>query len=168
MAGHTGQWCERRIRDGVSSVESGSHEQREQAARPRGGQSRRGGMLRTARAVLSVVLILGGAGLIVYGAKYNVVTVYVEEEITPPAPPRPPVPPPSSSFLDRLRPGRGVPPPPFLAPPPAPLPAKLKVLHRFEDREPVIVRDVTVGALARADGRILRTPLGEGQALCPT
>ncbi len=116
------------------------------------------------RAILPSLLVLGGVALVVYGVGYHTTTVLVEEEIAPPPPP--PEPPPFWGGPPR----NGFPGPPFLSRrPPAPPPVPQKVLVKFVDPEQRLIRDVTIGGLARMDdGRIKRTYSGEGPALCPT
>jgi hypothetical protein len=118
----------------------------------------------TPRVILSVLIALAGLALFAYGMAAHNTVVLVTKEIVLPAPP----PPPPSVWGGRSGPG-GLSSPFFSPPPPPPPPAPQKVLVSFIQPERWLVRDVTVGGLARRDdGRIERTYSGKGPALCPT
>jgi len=132
------------------------------------------------RAVVPLLLLLGGIASIQYGARHHSVPVLMEqeEEVTIDVP---------NPFA--LPPGLGQdsPPPempPFGAPPfgpplfgPAPFEAPpikevvTRVTQTTEDLlEPVLIRDVTVGGVRLlASGELKRTYSGDqGPSLCPT
>jgi hypothetical protein len=112
------------------------------------------------RVILPAILIVAGLAILVYGAGFRAVPVLVEQEEK--AFERSPMPP---SFMEEPS-GPGAP-PRFFEPPPPP-PAR-KILVAEVDPEWRLIRDVTIGGLARLpSNEIRRTYSGEGPALCPT
>jgi hypothetical protein len=114
------------------------------------------------RAIVPMLLLVGGIAALVFGAKYHAVEVYEEKEITEKLPPEM-----MSPFPGDPR-GPGFPGQPGFrgrfSPPP---PIKHKVLEPFEQHEPTLVRDATVGNIERlSDGYLKRS--SKLPALCPT
>ena len=132
------------------------------------------------RALLPIALVGGGIVLVVYGAAYHTVTVVEEQEIEietePPMLLGPEFPggdpelggapgfgPPG------LEPPEFAPPFPIVHPPPEFAKRKVKVLVTEVEREPVVIREVTIGGLALSEpGRLERTYSGKPPSLCPT
>lgn len=133
------------------------------------------------RVTLPVLLLFGGAGLLVYGAAIHSLRVVeereTEETIVIPSPFEPPPLYPDSppDFPE---------PPPFLAGPP---PIVEKVIRKTREikheSEPALIREVTIGGVTLtreesiaslfgvtllASGELRRTYSGEAPSLCPT
>ena len=100
-----------------------------------------------------ILLLLGGSGSLLYGSLFHVVTVEEEQQREISA---------------------AVPAPLGFGPPPGFPGARFaqaaeKYFEAREEPERAIVRDVTVGGVARlADGRLRRTYSGKGPSLCPS
>lgn len=138
------------------------------------------------RAILPVLLLGGGIGSLIYGARFHTVPVVAEvsETVTEEQvrevelPPEMFQPPP---FMED-------PPPPFVVPQPPPIMVKETIVvekkvtrevTRYES-EPSLMLDATIGGLPMVVSGELRRPLGEtsgggetstaqkGPALCPT
>jgi hypothetical protein len=146
------------------------------------------------RAVVPLVLLAAGIVSAVYGAKHHVIPVDQEheeevsipiptpfgpgpggpeEQAFPGGPPEPGAPP----FSEGQPPGAEPPgepptdgPPPLWQPPGMSIKVIKKVIVTTDEPEPKIVREVSVGGVARVEsGEIKRTYSGnEGPALCPT
>jgi len=110
-------------------------------------------------ALISVLFILAALVLLMYGASFHSIPVIEEREVAT-APPPPELPPPADSFW------------PFLIEEPpqtsVPAPETERVIH--SETEPAVIREVTIGGVARQDsGEIKRTYSGETvPSLCPT
>jgi hypothetical protein len=127
----------------------------------------------TKRKIGLILLLLGGIGSLVYGSLFHAVTVEEEKqrEISVAVP---------SPFGFGEPPARGAPQgnpgnPLENAPGPPDFPGVRfeKVTEKYfeahEEPERAIVRDVTVGGVARlADGQLRRTYSGKGPSLCPS
>ena len=107
----------------------------------------------TKRNIGLILLLLGGTGSLAYGLLFHAVTVEEEKqrEISVAVP---------SPFG-------------FGEPPGFPGARSEKVVEKYfeahEEPERAIVRDVTVGGVARlADGQLRRTYSGKGPSLCPS
>jgi hypothetical protein len=134
-------------------------------------------LIKLGRAIIPLLLVLGGVALVYYGARYNSQEVVEEQEIKVPI--APPVPP-GSMMPPGAPPGfPGAPPfeqqPPFLEPPPllgaAPFPIEVTetVLVSKEDSELRLIREVTFGGVVLLDsGQLHRTYSGDPPLLCPT
>ena len=122
------------------------------------------------RASVPMVLLLGGVGSLIYGARYHSVTVVEEHEetITIPHPLGPP------PFMEESLPP-GVEPPPFIMEPPPflegppPIVEKITTEVPKDEREPTLIREITFGGVTLlASGVLKRTYSGEPPSLCPT
>ena len=106
------------------------------------------------RRALPLPLFLAGVALLVYGAIFHIIPVLPKQEQKPvtPAPP-PQMISPFGTFGAIAAPSQ----------PPAP------TAQPVQEPEPKIVREVTVGGVARnADGKIERTYTGKPLSQCPT
>jgi hypothetical protein len=124
------------------------------------------------RASLSIVLLAGAVGLLIYGARFHAVPVSHEEEIevsvAPPMPLAPPTLPGEPPFG---QPGEG---PVFVDPFQGALPPFLQTIKKKHivtenESEPRLIREVTFGGVARlSSGSLVRTYTGQPPSLCPT
>ncbi len=106
-------------------------------------------------------LILVGVGQILYGVAFHTQPVIVEEESKSAPPPPVMVLPPGDN------PDESAPPPEMREPPASPVAEK--DFNTLDLAEPDLIRDVTVGGVARLDsGELKRTYMGRPPSLCPT
>ncbi len=118
---------------------------------------------------LWLLVVVAGVSCVVYAAAFHAVTVTTEKEVEAPPPPLPTMP----ERLPWESPG-GMPgmagADPWATPVvPEPPPAITVEFVPIELREPAVVKDVTVGGLARTgSGGIRRTYSGKAPAACPT
>jgi hypothetical protein len=135
------------------------------------------------RAIIPLLLVLGGVVSVYYGVQHNSQEVVEEQQIeidlAPPMPPGPMVPPEAQPGFPGAPPFEQPPPfgdqPPFMEPPPlpgaAPFPMKVTetVLVTKEDSELKLIREVTFGGVVLlATGQLRRTYSGAPPLLCPT
>jgi hypothetical protein len=140
------------------------------------------------RAMLPVLLIAAGIGSVVYGAMHHTVPVVEEREeeidIAPPTPFGPEFPgegpqmggPPEFGPPGFGPPGFGPPEfgppgfgPPGFGPPSQLTKRKVKILVSEDEREPAIIREVTIGGVVLlGPGKLKRTYSGKAPSLCPT
>ena len=111
------------------------------------------------RAVVPVLLLLGGIASLIYGARFHDTLVFEEKEIEE----KIPVP-------FGMPPFAGPEAPPWAQPPGFTLRTdKHKVLVPYDQSEPTLIRDVTVGGVVLLDsGDLKRTYSGKAPSLCPT
>jgi hypothetical protein len=132
------------------------------------------------RALVPIVLVGAGIALVVYGAAYHTVEVAEEQEIEievePPMPFGPEFPGddpelggPPGFGPPGLEPPELAPPFPIVQPPPDFAKRQVKVLVTEVEREPVVIREVTIGGLVLLEpGTLERTYSGKPPSLCPT
>lgn len=129
------------------------------------------------RAVVPLVLLVGGIASLVYGVGHHSAVVSVEQEIEIDLAPPPGVEPPGfgqpGEGFGPSEPGFGDPalagPPPWLAPPPELSKVKQKVILSEDASEPALIREVTFGGVTRLSSGVLwRTYTGVPPSLCPT
>lgn len=135
---------------------------------------------RVVRAILPLALVLAGAALVAYGARSHRQEVVGQEEIKAPSIPQadqaaedsgdPSVPPPG---MPGVPPGPALPwlagptPPPMQADGPEGDGPRIQEFL-IEESEPQLIKEVTVGGLVLAVGRLKRTYVGDTPSLCPT
>jgi hypothetical protein len=111
------------------------------------------------RAVVPGVLLVGGIASLIYGARFHDTPVFEEKEIEE-----------KISVPFAMPPFAGPETPPWEQPPELALRTeKRKVLVSYDQSEPVLIRDVTVGGVVvLASGDLMRTYSGKLPTLCPT
>jgi hypothetical protein len=140
-------------------------------------------LTRFVRAVVPLLVLIGGIASVYYGARYNAQEVVEEQEIKVPiAPPTPfgPMAPPEEQppFGDPSPFGQPPPfgnepplmePSPLLGPAPFPMEVTETVLIGKDESELQLIREVTFGGVVLlASGELRRTYSGAPPSLCPT
>jgi len=120
------------------------------------------------RAIPSFLVLVGGVGLVIYGAVYHKQTVTQEEEIEINLAGPPGIGPPSGPFAGPP----GMPPfagpePPFVPPPFLPKITET-VYTTTDESEANLIQEVTVGGVTLLSGVLQRTYSGDRPSLCPT
>jgi hypothetical protein len=113
------------------------------------------------RAVVPVLLVLGGIAAVIYGAKFHVLPVLEEHESEVTIEMPEPFSPMQPSF-------------PGMAPPDGPPQFRKKTVKKITEEaiqlaEPAMIYDATIGGIAlNEDHKLKRTYSGKPPALCPT